>query len=537
MQSNPPEVDKKYELNSKLPPFDPRRVESRKRNGLNKSAMGIVGPFSGLQRIVLQRCKKRSTWVDYLLAILVQAGLFMISVHAQSESVAIFTLIYLLSAILIAIFLGQGAGVIAGILASISVDYHYILEGDSALTNIPSYVFLIMSLTLVQLVLAALGLLQGSVERAEHEKKRAEDAVSAREEILSIVAHDLRQPLSAISLRSQLMLTDRTRPSSEIEALSGIDTDVKRLDRLIGDLMDVSQIEARQMRVLRRPIVLTDTLNRVIEGFRASHPSRKVEVLSSGQPVVIGDPDRLYQILANLISNAFKYGEVQSKVTVEVLTHSNGAEIIVSNRGGGIPPSQIVRIFERYVRTPEARNSPVGGLGLGLYITKGLVEAQGGRIWAESVLGEVTKFHFTLPISEESPKTNRSSKPIWDGGLARTRILVVDDSDEHLILLKALLEKGGAQVGLAHSVEEAMQGLDLLKPDIVLTDLEMPGDDGFALLRKIRDFKKLRIPVIAISGYSGEKESHRIREAGFDSQITKPISFDRLVAVVHNLTA
>jgi len=197
------------------------------------------------------------------------------------------------------------------------------------------------------------------------------------------------------------------------------------------------------------------------------------------------------------------------------------------------------------VRTREARLSTTRGLGLGLYITKGLVEAQGGRIWAESNRGDKTSFYFTLPlapVAQLEPVRNSVDSELAEIGEAFTNshIFLVDDSVDSVLLLEIFFKSAGAKVTSATSAVEAMQRLATCRPDVILTDIEMPGVDGFELLKQIRQFcieKEFALPVVAVTGHTAQVEIEKILAVGFDSVVVKPIKFENLTATVQRVVA
>ncbi len=230
-----------------------------------------------------------------------------------------------------------------------------------------------------------------------------------REEWMGVIAHDLRQPVSVIGLASKLLESAREAPLSEAEAkqLDRIRHGVDRLGTMIAELLDVSLLDARRLQIKPRAIDVAALAREVVDrtaGLTAGHP---VGVHEAGAPpVAFADPDRVEQVLGNLLSNAAKYGAPRTEIRVDVEGRGREVEVAVTNRGRGMPRDEVARLFQRFMRSRESRSSDTPGIGLGLYICKGLVEAQGGRIWAESEPGELMRFRFTLPahaIAEEEP--------------------------------------------------------------------------------------------------------------------------------------
>jgi signal transduction histidine kinase len=246
-------------------------------------------------------------------------------------------------------------------------------------------------------ITGAVGLLQDISARKELER--------LREEWAAVVAHDLRQPISIISLtvgsllkRHALELPDQQRKELErIRAASG------RLNRMIDDLLDASRIEARRLSVECTMVDLTTLIESVVESLQDVTAGHSVRIVGEPDQSAWIDADRIHQVLGNLIANAAKYGSPDTDISIDVVKRDDVVEVIVTNHGPGIPPDQLPLLFSRFTRTREARTSGAPGLGLGLYISKGLVEAHGGRLWAESVPGETTSFHLTIPRTPRAP--------------------------------------------------------------------------------------------------------------------------------------
>jgi PAS domain S-box-containing protein len=226
-----------------------------------------------------------------------------------------------------------------------------------------------------------------------------------REEWASIIAHDLRQPVSAIVLTADALLRQRTRisPEKERAAVERIRSGAARLARMIEDLLDASRIEARRLSVSPQAVDVGALLASVSDSMREATDGGRLRVIAEPGLVAWVDPDRIQQVLTNLISNAVKYGQPGAEIRLEAADHGDLIEVAVSNHGHGIAPDQIPLLFTRFGRTRQAREDQTPGIGLGLYISKGLIEAHGGRIWVDSVLDKETSFHFLLPKASNVP--------------------------------------------------------------------------------------------------------------------------------------
>jgi PAS domain S-box-containing protein len=219
-----------------------------------------------------------------------------------------------------------------------------------------------------------------------------------REEWASIIAHDLRQPVAAIALTAESLLALRKEKLSDHErrSVERIRSASQRLGRMIEDLLDFSRIEADRLSLRPRDVDFCVIVDAVVESHRET---KAIRLVGEQDQRILVDPDRIHQVLDNLISNAVKYGRPGGEIRIEWLDRGERLEVVVTNQGAGIPAEELPQLFSRFGRTRIARARGTPGVGLGLYIARGLVEAHGGRIWAESVLGESTSFHFTLPTA------------------------------------------------------------------------------------------------------------------------------------------
>ncbi|HVJ93900.1 MAG TPA: PAS domain S-box protein, partial [Labilithrix sp.] len=216
----------------------------------------------------------------------------------------------------------------------------------------------------------------------------------------SLIAHDLRQPLSSISLCAQLVAEHATTAPAVKRRMQQIRDLSRRLSRMVQDLLDFSRLEAHKLTLDRQPIDLLETVRDAIEINKLEACGRPIELQVHGERArVSGDADRLAQVLDNLLSNAIKYGAPGTPIIVDMMTESNVVTVSVTNHGPGILPEQVPQLFARFQRARESKGEGVKGIGLGLYITKELVSAHGGRIWVESVPGDTTMFRFTLPLA------------------------------------------------------------------------------------------------------------------------------------------
>jgi signal transduction histidine kinase len=234
-----------------------------------------------------------------------------------------------------------------------------------------------------------------------------------REEWSAVVAHDLRQPAAAIRLSAESLSRSEANPNRQ-RVIERIRKASDRLERMIGDLLDVSRIEAGQLAVHAEPVDLRPLVADVVALLPGVESRCRIEIDPDAERAWV-DAERLVQVLSNLLTNAFKYGDPDTPVDVSLEPVEGMVQVSVTNEGPGISPDEVPKLFSRFARTRAAQSGGVPGLGLGLYICRGIVEAHGGRLWVESVPGDKTHFRFTLPRAEEGeparPRAPRSRRP------------------------------------------------------------------------------------------------------------------------------
>lgn len=242
------------------------------------------------------------------------------------------------------------------------------------------------------------------LQQRTHELEDANAKLQAlekeRAEWTSLVAHDLRQPVTVIQGYASLLVKQTKRQAPDVaKSAEHILASGRQLNRLIVDLLDVSRIAAHRFTIQKRPLMLPTLAQAVIEQFAETAPEHPIHLECHGEiPPIEGDPERITEVLTNLISNAQKYSNPNSEIQVDVARRDDLVEICVTNHGPGVSREELPHLFTRFYRTEEARAGPARGIGLGLYISRGIVEAHGGRIWVNSIPGQTTAFHFTLPV-------------------------------------------------------------------------------------------------------------------------------------------
>ncbi|NJL24238.1 MAG: response regulator [Calothrix sp. SM1_5_4] len=314
---------------------------------------------------------------------------------------------------------------------------------------------------------------------------------------------------------------------------------VVQMQTLIGDLLDFGKIQAGTFSIKKLRAVSADVISSAINGVRSLVEAKRQNLIveiSSKLPVVACDAARVRQVIANLVGNAIKFTPEGGAIRVMATSTKEEILISVSDTGPGIPLEQLPKVFDRFWQATETKHL---GSGLGLSIAKGIVEAHGGRIWAQSQIGRGTCFSFTIPAANGQIRMADMVPSTSPGyGLEGTRVMVVDDSPDMRLLLRRTLENAGASVTEAVSAKEALTKISQDRPDLVVTDIEMPDGDGYELIKGVRRIGqdgRTHLPVAALSAHSDAKELKKMTEAGFDELLAKPINGVDLVLSIRKL--
>jgi signal transduction histidine kinase len=392
--------------------------------------------------------------------------------------------------------------------------------------------------------------LRQALESERTARGAAEAASRDKDEFLATLSHELRSPLNAILTWVTLVRSGRLDPARTAHALEVIERNTRLQVRMIAELLDVSRIIAGKMSLELSPVDFPAVARAAVDGVQLLAEEKDIELRATIAPdagPVHGDPARLEQVLSNLLSNAVKFTPPGGKVSLTVANVDGFVESIVTDNGRGIPAEHLPRIFERFRQVDASTTRKEGGLGLGLAIVRHLVEQHGGRVFAESAgVDQGSTFHVRLPRDESAvtresgAATTIDAKPLPGADLSGVHVLLVDDEADAREAVAMLLTQVGARVTYAPSASAAWAKLQSIRPDVVVTDLAMPHEDGFSLLRRLRaaPSAELRsLPVIALTAYSSEDDRRRINEAGFDLQVPKPTELDVLAQGVLALLA
>ena len=361
-----------------------------------------------------------------------------------------------------------------------------------------------------------------------------EEVERQRNEFLAMVSHELRTPLTTIIGCTSVVLrsTDPLHISELLQYFRMIDEQSGLLRDLVNNLLDMTRIEAGALSVTPKPIDLDTLVEEAKTAFLRRGPRNTVEVdLDPDLPLIEADGRRIAQVLNNLFSNASKYSPETSTIRVTASPDDLHLAVSVTDEGRGIPPEQLDRLFRKFSRLDDnGGQRKVAGEGLGLAICKGIVEAHGGRIWAESEgEGWGTRITFTIPVaSAEARETSNDAQvsPAMD----RYRVLAVDDEPQMLWLLGNILSDQGYKVVGASNPDEMVRQLETEKPHLVLLDLMLPGTGGFELMTRIREVSD--VPIIFVSANDQEENVVKALSMGADDYVVKPFSSNELLARV-----
>ena len=412
---------------------------------------------------------------------------------------------------------------------------------------------------------------QGQVERdraalladEQASKREAESANRAKDVFLATLSHEMRTPLNAIVGWLSILRNEHAETGHFQEGLNVIERNTRAQVQLIDDLLDVSRIVSGKLRVNIEPCELTDVINVAVNVMRPAAEARGITLhvqLSPSASVAWCDSVRIQQVVWNLVSNAVKFTPKGGRVDVTLSREKSSFQIQVKDNGQGISSDLLPRVFDRFRQADSSTRRRFAGLGLGLSIVKYIVEAHGGTIEADSPgEGKGSAFTVRLPIravrigeegeegkvaintGEGEPEGVASVAPIVPRlPLVRIdglRVLVVDDEADARRVLVLVLEQVGAIVTAAGSVREAIEALPKARPDVLVSDLGMPGQDGFDLIRQVRDegHDARDLPAVALTAFVQKDEAHLALLAGFQVHVPKPVDPHDLTSVIARL--
>jgi len=382
--------------------------------------------------------------------------------------------------------------------------------------------------------------------RAERARVEAEEANRAKDEFLAVLSHELRTPLTAMLGWLRLLRSGQLNVDKTAQALEVVERNTRAQAQLINDLLDVSRIVAGKLQLDRYPVDLAPIMEEAVELSRGDADGKRVKIelsVDEGTGTVLGDPLRLGQIVANLVTNAVKFTPGGGRVQVSLARSDAWAVITVADTGIGIAPPLLPRIFDRFRQADSTITRRHGGLGLGLAIVRHLAELHGGTVSAESAgPGRGAIFTVLLPIalgggrrgSAEAVPAPSATEP--DGHLLGLRLLLVEDHRDTADLMRTVLERHGAAVRVVGSLAGALDALGRLDVDVLLSDIAMPDGTGYELLSRLRADEQARgrvpVPAVAVTAFAGAEDRARASASGFQHFAAKPIEPVELVEAV-----
>lgn len=392
-------------------------------------------------------------------------------------------------------------------------------------------------------------------ERAAREE--AERANRFKDEFLAVLSHELRTPLHAISGWAEILKMAPADVDTTQEAAEAIGRNAAALGKMIADLLDISRITTGQLRLELQSVDFAETLRSAMTSLEPQAAAKKIALVCETDPdlpPVQGDPERLRQVIWNLVSNAIKFTPEGGAILVGLMRTPDGMEFSVKDNGAGIAPDLLEVIFDRFRQGDSASTRKHGGLGLGLALARQFIELHGGKIhalsaganrgstfvvWLPSANPQNAQLPHgappdSSPIPLPSEKTRRSS-----ARLNGARVLIVDDDSDARELMRRILEPLGAKVLLAASAAEAMAAIDQFSPNILVSDIGMPFEDGYQFIRQVRQrgYTSAKLPAVALTAFASAQDKQLALTADFQRHLAKPMAAEDLVLAVGALLA
>jgi two-component system CheB/CheR fusion protein len=375
----------------------------------------------------------------------------------------------------------------------------------------------------------------------KHDEQALQEADRRKNDFLATLAHELRNPLAPIRNAVELLRLKGELTADKRGPTDVIDRQARALTRLVDDLLDISRITQNRLELRREPANLAMIVEAAVESSRPLIDAGRhaLEVKLPDEPVfLLADVTRLAQVISNLLNNAARYSDKRGRIEVSVRRDLMDAIICVSDEGIGIPTAMLGHIFEMFVQVDRAHERGRGGLGVGLALSKQLIEMHGGAITAQSPgPGLGSTFEIRLPVSPEVESSVKVVTSLDDHPTSRLRLLVVDDNKDSVDSLSTLLRLMGNDVFQAYDGVEAVEAVHSHRPDIVLLDVGLPGRNGYEAARLIRgESWGQDVVLIALTGWGQEQDRKRSREAGFDHHLVKPVDPKALMKLVADIS-
>jgi PAS domain S-box-containing protein len=386
-------------------------------------------------------------------------------------------------------------------------------------------------------------------------RNESERVSRMKDEFLATLGHELRTPLNAMLGWTQVLKRQPALQGALLEGLDVIERNARMQAQIIEDLLDMSRIVSGKIRLDVQRVDLASVVEAAVTAIRPTAQAKGIRlqvVLDPLARAVSGDPHRLQQVFWNLLTNALKFTPKDGRVSVTLERVNSHLEVSVSDNGEGIDPAFLPHVFERFRQADASTSRQYGGLGLGLSIVKQLVELHGGSVSAKSAgAGKGSSFRVALPLMAASgfdaPENEVREHPTRsasaDGGdwshvdLSGVKVLVVDDQPDARLLIQRLLEERRATVTTAASAAEALENVSKQTPDVLVSDIGMPREDGYSLIRQLRGLpgEKGQVPAIALTAYARVEDRVKAIRAGYQSHLSKPVEAIELVAIIGSL--
>jgi signal transduction histidine kinase/ActR/RegA family two-component response regulator len=398
--------------------------------------------------------------------------------------------------------------------------------------------------------LATEGALRKQIEAQRRARATAEQALHAKDEFLSTLSHEMRTPLNAVLGWARILLDRQTLDHALVQrALQVIERNATAQAKMIDDMLDMARIVSGKLRLEMKTVDFVSIVLAAVDVIMPSADARKIGVrthLDPKTPLIVGDPDRLQQVIVNLLSNAVKFTEVGGSIDVRLDMSDTEACLVVKDTGRGIDPAFLPHVFERFRQGDASSTRRHGGLGLGLALVRDLVELHGGSVSAQSGgEGQGATFTVRLPtmaVASVGASGMRAAGPA-PRALAKVRVLLIEDEPDSRDLARAALTRFGAQVSAVSSSAEAVNAILAASqetlPHVVVSDIGMPVEDGYVFIQQLRALapeRGGRIPAVTVTGYSTPGDVDRALAAGYQLHLSKPVDPLALIEAVAKLS-
>jgi CheY-like chemotaxis protein len=383
--------------------------------------------------------------------------------------------------------------------------------------------------------------------KAQTMTEEAEKANRLKDEFLATVSHELRTPLNAVLGWARMLKSKQLDEERTAHAIETVERNASALATIIDDLLDVSRIVAGTLHVVHYPVDLAGITQAAVDAVKPIAAAKSIRLQFTRDPssteVVSGDAGRLEQVVTNLLTNAIKFTPENGRVDVSIKRAGSNLELTVEDTGEGISPDFLPHVFDRFRQADGATSRRHTGLGLGLAIVRQILELHEGTVRADSGgPGKGAKFTVCLPILTSPPLRTELRSLVDEGRPAPSlepldglHVLLVEDNADGREIITMMLEQAGARVTGAVSVREALEALESVQPDVLVSDIGLPDEDGYALVRRLRSKEAERggfLPAVAMTGFVRAEDRARVLAAGFQVHVPKPIDVTELTAAI-----